>query len=87
MFKVMGFILRRCIKMAKIIVRHEMFNVRRGSFRTSVQSDSSLYWEEGGEKIKFPKKLRSGLRKGKGKKSSWDVTGIGGEPAPTSAPT
>jgi hypothetical protein len=26
--------------MAKIIVRHEMFNIRRGSFRTSVQSNS-----------------------------------------------
>jgi hypothetical protein len=36
MFKVMGFILRRCINMAKIIVRHKMFNVKRGSFRTSV---------------------------------------------------
>jgi hypothetical protein len=40
MFKVMGFILKRCINMAKIIVRHEMFNVRRGSFKTSVQSDN-----------------------------------------------
>ncbi len=29
MFKVMGFILRRCINMAKIIVRHKMFNVKR----------------------------------------------------------
>jgi len=29
--------------MAKIIVCHEMFNVRRGSFRTSVQSDSFHY--------------------------------------------
>ncbi len=35
----------------------------------------------GGEKI------RSGLRKRKGKKSTWYGTGIGGEPAPTSAPT
>ncbi len=33
MFKVMVFILKRCINMAKIIVHHEMFNVRRGSFR------------------------------------------------------
>jgi len=43
MFKVMGFILRRSINMAKIIVRHEMFNVRRGSFITSVQFDSFHY--------------------------------------------
>ncbi len=45
------------------------------------------YWERDDEKIKFPKKLRSGLRKGKGKNSTWDGTGIGGERAPTSAPT
>jgi hypothetical protein len=33
--------------------------------------------EGGGEKIKLQKKkLRSGLRKGKGKKSTWDGTGI-----------
>ncbi len=43
MFKVMGFILRMCINMVKIIVCHKMFNVRRGSFRTSVQSDSFHY--------------------------------------------
>jgi hypothetical protein len=40
MFKVMGFILKRCINMAKIIVHHEMFNVKKGSFRMSVQFDS-----------------------------------------------
>jgi len=34
-------------------------------------------WEWGGEKIKLQKKkLRSGLRKGKEKKSTWDGTGI-----------
>jgi hypothetical protein len=34
-------------------------------------------WLGGGEKIKFPKKkLRSGLRKGKRKNSTWDGTGI-----------
>ncbi len=43
MFKLMGFILRRCINMAKITVRHKMFNVRRGSFRTNVQSNSFHY--------------------------------------------
>ncbi len=32
--------MRRCINMAKIIVRHEMFNVRKGPLRTSVQSDN-----------------------------------------------
>ena len=40
MFKVTRFILRKCINMAKIIVRHEMFNIKRGSFITSVQFDS-----------------------------------------------
>jgi len=29
--KIIGFILRRCINMAKIIVHHEMFNIRKGS--------------------------------------------------------
>jgi hypothetical protein len=29
--------------MAKIIVRHEMFNIKRGSFRTNVQSNSFHY--------------------------------------------
>jgi len=33
-------------------------------------------WEGRGEKIKLQKKLRSGLRKGKQKKSTWDGTGI-----------
>jgi hypothetical protein len=40
MFKVMGFILRRCINMATIIMHHEMFNVRKRSFRTNVQSNN-----------------------------------------------
>jgi hypothetical protein len=39
----MGFILRRYINMAKIIVCHEMFNIRRGSFKTSVQSNNFHY--------------------------------------------
>ncbi len=41
------------------------------------RSGGGGYWERGEEKIKFPKKLRSGLRKGKGQKATWDGTGIG----------
>jgi hypothetical protein len=33
-------------------------------------------WEGDGEKIKLQKNLRSGLRKAKQKKSTWDGTGI-----------
>jgi hypothetical protein len=29
--------------MAKIIMRHEMFNIKRDSFRTNVQSDNFHY--------------------------------------------
>jgi hypothetical protein len=48
----------------------------RGENKVHKKIRGKKYWEGGGEKIKLKKKLRSGLRKGKQKNSTWDGTGF-----------